>query len=163
MDSKSIIIGAIVIAVCILPFILMSINIKRRERKKISLFKNIVNENNCILSKYEICGDFVIGIDETRKYIFFNKQLKDNVLKEIINLHEIQHCKVKNGARVVTSKNGTYNVIDKLELIFNPLDKNKKEIVLEFFNVNNNTQLIDELQSIEKWSKIINDCIKSKK
>lgn len=163
MDLGSTIIGAIIIAICIVPFIIMSQNRKKRERKTLQLLINIANQQNCIISKHEICGDFIIGIDETKNFVFFFKQLKDKVVEQYINLAEIQSCKVKNTARTVIIKNYNHNVIDKLELNFIPFDKNKKETTLEFFNTENSLQIVGEFQSVEKWSKLINDSLKTKK
>jgi len=156
------IILAIIIAICIVPFILMSRNSKKRERKTLQSIINIANQQDCTITKHEICGDFIIGIDETKNFVFFFKQL-NIVVEQFINLADIQNCKVKNTTSTVTNKHGNYNVIDKLELSFIPFDKKKKEITMEFFNADNSIQLVGELQSVEKWSNLINDCLKYKK
>lgn len=51
----------------------------------------------------------------------------------------------------------------KLELSFLPIANDKPEIKLEFFHIDVSVQLYGELQSIEKWSKIINDRLNHKK
>ena len=158
MDVSSIIIGAIVVALCIVPFIVMSQNRKKRERKTIESLNSIAQRQNCSISKHEICGDFIIGIDEVNKYVFFLKKLNDKVVEQCVNLSEIRNCKLNNTARTVANQ----SVIDKLELSFIPIDKNKKEIALEFFNTDINMQLGQELRSIEQWSNFINDYLKIK-
>ena len=155
MDLSSIIIGAIVIACCIVPFIIIGQNRKKSERKTIQSFINKANQHNCNISKHEICSDFIIGLDETNKTVFFLKNLKDKGVEQCINLAEIRTCKVKNASRTVANQ----SVIDRLELSFIPIDKNKKEISLEFFNSDIKIQLGREVESIERWSKQINDCL----
>ncbi|MDD4150972.1 MAG: hypothetical protein PHE33_13190, partial [Bacteroidales bacterium] len=119
---------------------------------------NIANQQHCSISKHEICGDFIIGIDEVNKYVFFLKNLNEKVVEQCVNLAEIRNCKIKNTARTVANQ----SVIDKLELSFIPIDKNKKEIALEFFNTDINMQLGQELRSVEQWSNFINDYLKIK-
>lgn len=163
MDLGSAIIGAILIAICIVPLFLISQNRKGREKKSLQSLISIANQQNCTISNSEICGDFVIGIDENKKFVFYFKQLNDKIIERCINLAEIQKCAVKNTFRTVAGKKGNQNVIDKLELSFIPFDKNKNEIKLEFFNSNINSQLVGELQICEKWSKLISVYLKNQK
>lgn len=160
MDLGSIIIGAIILAICIVPFIFMGRNRKKRERNTIQSLVNFANQQNCNISKHEICGDYIIGIDETKKFVFFIKQIKENVDKKHINLADIRNCMIDNTSRTVTNNNNNLNVIDKLELSFIPFDKAMNEIKLEFFNADNSMMLVGELQSIEKWVKFINNILK---
>ena len=162
MNFSNIIIVAIVIALCAVPFILMAQNKKKRVRKTLQSLTNIANQQNCTISKHEICGDFTIGIDETKKFVFFIKKSEDKVVEQFINLSEIQNCKAKNTSRIVAYNKENQNVIDKIELCFTPIDKNKKEVSWEFFDADINMQLSGELQSIEQWSKLINDYLKNK-
>lgn len=162
MDLGVSIIGAILIAICVVPFIIMSQNRKKRERKTLQLLTNISNQHNCILSQHEICGDFIIGIDETKYFVFFFKQFKGKVVEQSINLAEIQSCKVKTSVRNVSIKSDSYNVIEKIELNFIMIDKSKKDTSMVFYNADNSLAFVGELQSVEKWAKIINDSLKSK-
>jgi len=163
MQLNNIIIGAIIIVICIVPFILLGQGKKKRKRKILESLNNIANQHDCTIGKHEICGDFIIGIDETKKAVFFMKQLAEKTVEQYVNLLEIANCKARTTARAVEFGNGSQSVIEKLELSFIPIDKNKKEISFEFFNTDISSQLIGELQSIEEWSKLINDFIKNKK
>ncbi|HET6245272.1 MAG: hypothetical protein H0V01_02025 [Bacteroidetes bacterium] len=134
MDLGSAIIGAILIAICIVPFILMSRGRKKREKQILQSLTDIAVQHNCQISQHEFCGDFVIGIDEAKNFVFFHKQRKDRVIEQFIDLAKIQNCKVINSNQTITNKDGNYKVIDKLELSFIPIAKEKTEITLEFFN-----------------------------
>lgn len=80
-----------------------------------------------------------------------------------IDLSEIQKCKVVKTSRTVNYKNSSTIVIEKLELYFYPNDKNKTQILLEFYNTNSDISVLSgELQLIEKWSDTINNRLKSK-
>lgn len=161
MDISSIITTAIFIAVCIIPFVLMGQKNKKRKKGELQSLINIANQQNCTISKSEILNDYVIGMDEAKKQVFFFKKQKDNVIEEYINLAEIKISKVKNTGRAITYNNSNQSIIEKLELVFIPLDKNRKEIAWEFFNTDNSSQLSGELQSAEEWSNRINESLKN--
>jgi len=163
MDLGSTIIGAILIAISIVPIILMGKNRKKREKKALQSLIKIANQQNCIISKHENCSDFVIGMDEIKNVVFFYKNINDKELEQVVDLNVIQNCKVINTSRTIKNKDGNQKVIDRLELSFIPTNKNEPGIKMEFFNSNISTQLDGELQSIEKWSKHINDRLKQNK
>ncbi|MDD2563221.1 MAG: hypothetical protein PHU27_03270 [Salinivirgaceae bacterium] len=162
MDLGSSIITAIFLAICIVPFILMGRSRKKRKKETLQSLSKIANQHNCNISKHEIHPNFIIGMDESKKFVFFVKKTDDKVTEQYINLAEIQSCKVKTTGRTIEHNNGTQNLINKLELSFIALDKNKKETTLELFNADTTIQLSGELQIAEQWSKQINDLIKNK-
>lgn len=155
MDLRSIIIGTILLAICVVPIIRMNRNRGKRERKSIQSLIDIANKENCKISKHEICCDLVIGMDETKNVVFFYKNVDGNELKQVINLSEIKSCKVINTGRAFKNKNENNKVVDRLELSFIPKAKNKSENRVEFYNAEESGQLNGEIQSIEKWSKLI--------
>ncbi len=163
MELGSAINWAILLGVCVVPFIVMGQNRKNKGNKKLKYLTNLATQQDCHITKHEFCGDFVIGIDEAKKNVFFYKQWKDTAVENKINLAEIEICKVKNTVRLVSANKGSQNILDRIELSLIPADKSKKEILLEFFNIDHSVQLSDELQMADQWSKLINDCIKINK
>lgn len=159
MDLGSTIIGAILIAIFVVPVILMNRNNKKREKKTLQLLINIANEQNCKISKYEICSDFIIGIDESENFIFFFKQKKEVAISQYVDLSEIKICKVLKSTRTIRSKNGNVEITEKVKLSFIPKNKDKAETSFEMYD-DENTQLSVELQLVDKWSRLINDRLK---
>lgn len=127
----------------------------KKEHKKLLLLTAIAQKNNSGITQHEFFGDLLIGLDEKSNFLFFiNKSIPET--EEAINLSEIQKCRVINTSRSVDS----ITVIDKLELCFTPLDKNKPQVHLEFYNSDNHPNLVGELQLVEKWSDIIKNRLK---
>jgi len=157
-----IIFGVSIAVLGVFFFIFSYIKRKKRENEKLQQITSIANKSNCKITQHESCGDFIIGIDETNRYVFFSKKINDDAISQFINLAEIRNCKINNTIRTVTNSGSSAAVIDRLSLLFVPVSKDKPDIVLEFYNADENTQLSGELQLIEKWSKIINDCISAK-
>src|SRR5690606_32033161 len=103
-----------------------------------------------------------IGIDKLKNYLLFYKKMKDKETTQFIDLESIHSCRLLNSSRTIKNKQEKYHVIDRLSLSLTPNLKNKKELVLEFFNSDHNSQIYGELQSIEKWLKLVNLQLKVK-
>jgi len=160
MDLGTTITGIVIILICIIPFALMSINSRKKEKKLLQGLTEIAERNNCKISRYELWNSSTIGIDDTSLIIFYTRKSKDIETSQQINLVEIQKCRLVNLSRTVSNKDGNFKVIDKLELAFSFQDKNRNELILEFYNADyDSLTLTGELQLAEKWCKIFNDKI----
>lgn len=138
----------------------MSINSRKKEKKLLQGLTEIAESNNCKISRYELWNSSTIGIDDTSLMIFYTRKSKDIETSQQINLTETQKCRVINLSRTVSNKEGNFKVVDKLELAFSFQDKNRSEVVLEFYNADyDSLTLTGELQLVEKWCKLFNDKI----
>ncbi len=156
MNPYTVIAGAVLLAVCILPLFIIIRSRKKVENQMSKSLEKIANASNCQLSFKDLSGNFAIGIDDNKKFVFFFKNSKVAVIEESIELAKYKSCKVIKSSKTIKSGNGTYNEIEKLELNFIPKIKDNEEINLEFFNAEGSFQLNGELQVIEKWSNLIN-------
>lgn len=159
----STIIGTITMIICALPFVMVNNSKKKREKIFLQSLLEIAAQNNCQIYQHEILGNFAIGIDETKNFVFFYSQIKDKENKQYVDMSETQSCKVINTSRTFKNKDGNQKVIERLALSFVPTAKNKPEIIIEFFNADVSLRLNGELQLIEKWSNLINDRLKNRK
>lgn len=157
MDLGSLIIGAIIVLLCILPFILIQIRNNKRDKKKLLDLSNSAKEHNCKITKHEFCGNYLIGIDEVNNFVFFHKIIKDQLIKQFVNLSSIEKSEIVKSTRTYIEKDGKAHVIEKLELAFIPNKKDNEVLLMEFYNENVSFQLNGELQSIERWSHLINE------
>lgn len=162
MDTGSTLVGLFLLAACIMPFIIIGINRKKREKKLLNKLMKLARLQDCNLIKHEITLNYAIGMDEKSKNVFFISLLNGQMNESSISLSTIRSSNVKNVQRTVGDKKNKYNVIDKIVLVLMPHDKSKSEIFLEFFNAENNRSLFNELKSAEMWSALINKSIKNK-
>jgi len=162
MNIGSTLVGLLIIILCILPFFFMGSKRKKREKQMLNDAERLAEEKNCKITYKELVRDFVLAIDEKNKALFYYKITPEKVDKLHVNLAEIKSCKVINVSRTVGVKGASQKITDQLFLNFIPLNNNGKEIKIEYYNADVNVQLYGELQSIEKWADIINNCIKQK-
>lgn len=161
IDTGSAIVGAIIITLCVLPFIIIQrTQMNKKKQILLSLFK-IGEQHQCQITEYEALGDFAIGIDSSKDFVCFYKNGKDQVTEQFVNLNGIKNCKVITANKTFRNKAGIQHEIEKLELGFSPIARNEPEIKMEFFNSDHNMQLRGELQSIEKWVTLINQRLKA--
>lgn len=158
MNTGTALISTLLTVLCFSPFILMLLNSKKRARLQLKSLTQFVSEQNCKLTLHEFSGDFAIGLDELKNCLFFQKKTNEYEESQCINLSDMQECKA------VTTKNNTYTNnpqkarIEKLDLLFTPKNK-QTAIKLAIFDSDINFQLSGELQTIDKWEKMINEKI----
>jgi BioD-like phosphotransacetylase family protein len=133
---------------------------KEKERQFLQPIKELAEKNRCKVSRFDLFNNSVIGIDELNNFIFLIRKTKGNEISLVINLMEIQKCRVNEVTRLASSKDGSVKIFDKIELVLTNKDKNKQDIIVEFYNSNyDRLTLVGELQMAEKWCKIANDKI----
>ncbi|WP_139958754.1 hypothetical protein [Flavicella sediminum] len=161
MDLGSAFIGAIIIVICIVPFVLMSRGNSKREKQLFLSLANKAKEYNSQISQHEFCGDFVIGMDELTNFVFFYKQKNEDSISQFVDLSCVQECLPLKSTKSRRSKNGEEQVVERVALRFVPKSTLSQETKFELFGLEN-MQLSGELQLVEKWSKQINALLKNK-
>ena len=160
MDLGTIIIGVIIIAICTLPFVYMHYNRVKKENKTLQTLKELAKQHNCEISQHEFCGDFVLGIDKIRNFVFFLKQKDDGAMAQFVDLAEVQMCQTLKKIRTIQAEYETVTVIERIELSFFPNQKNQSETKLELYDDHITIRQSGELQFADQWSKEINECLK---
>ena len=157
MNSGTIIVGAISMAACVVPFALMIRGMKIKEKRLLQSVYAIANKHHCKISRHEVSDEFAIGIDEKANQLFFFRKTSENESAQQINLLEIKSCKVIKTGQPFNNKNESDKTIDKLELQFSFFDKSNPDNSMVFYNADESAQLSEEIIIIEKWAKIVND------
>lgn len=163
MDLESGLIGAIITAICIFPFVIMYYNRVKKEKKTLEILQKTAQEQNCNIHKHEFCGDFVLGLDDKQKIVFFLKKKKEKTISQFVNLNEIQLCKIVKQSRGSNNGAGNTGVIERIDLSFVPATKANGDLRFELYDEDVNMQLSGELQFAEKWVAQINESLKKKK
>ncbi len=152
MDSKTIIIGLIIILACVIPFIIAQTLKRKKTKQAIQQLNQLALQHGCRITEYEMCGNYLIGVDETELFLFFIKHYEGQYYNQFVDLKKVQTCKIKDTSRIANNT----TLIEKLELVLIPKDKTEQEIRLEFYDNDIAMQLYGELQSIEKWNTVVN-------
>ncbi len=163
MDLGIVIIGSILIAVSVVPFVIINYSSVKKENKKIELLTKIALQHNCKISQHELCGDFVIGLDENKKFLFFIKQKEKELTSQCVDLKEFQICHTEENTKTIQNKEEDFIKTESVALCFKPINKDKSETKLILYDEEKNNMLSGELLLAEKISKKINALLKTKK
>jgi len=163
MDWGTAIIGLIAVLVFIIPFVIMYFKRVNNENRMLQYLCEIAQQRSCKISQQEFCGDFVLGIDQDKNYVFIFKQGKEGPVSQYVDLSEVKLCQVIKKTRIVKSYQGSPATIERIELGFIPSNKNIGETRFVLYDEDENTQLSGELQFADKWTNLLNAMLKSKK
>lgn len=147
MDLSFITIAIILIIVCLLPFVLYSISSNKKRKARIQNLEKIALKNKAAIQDKDVWNHSIIGIDKTNKMLFFSKNSEEFDKFISINISDLHNCSIEK----TENKN---KAIEKLELELKFADK--PTIVLEFFNIKESRMIINELELIQKWQKLLN-------
>jgi hypothetical protein len=161
MDKEATIIMLGISAVIILPFLLFNFFKKRKEIKFLKHFRILAQREKLIISQKEFWDHcYAIAIDTNLNKIIYAKRLRDETAETIIDLADIEKCRIVSTDKTQKSQNGKNPVTDRLELVFTFRNSDKPEEVLEFYE---NTEFMPNAEDrfhIEKWYNIINTNLK---
>ena len=161
MDLGNIILGAIILAVCIGPLVIMYYRSVNQDNKMLQSLNEIAKQHNCNINQHEICNNFAIGLDENNNYAFFFKQIDEDSISQYVNLSEIKDCKAVKRTSFTKIKDENITFFERIELKFVPSNKSKAEISFELYTPENR-QLNGELQLVDRWSTQINEHLSKK-
>lgn len=162
MDLGNTIIGVFLLAIFIIPIVLIQYRRKNKENKKLQSLREIARQHNCSISQHEFCGDFVLGIDMNRNFVFFSKYKKEEFINQFVDLTKIKSCQPLKKIRSIKMDKGNEIIIERIELAFTPKIKSEIETSFVLFDETINNQLSGELQFAEKWAKQINEVLKNR-
>ena len=160
MDFGLIVITIIILALCIVPFVIMGRNSKKKEKQILQSLFDLAGKHNYTVSQFDLWNNAAIGSDEGMNMIFFTKKNKIMEAHEHIRLEDVQRCRIINSSRSVSKQGGHGQVIDKLELAFTYHNRTKPETILNIFDVDGDSLTVTkELYMAEKWNRLVNEKI----
>jgi hypothetical protein len=133
--------------VCVLPFILFSVNNSKKRKKRIQNLIQKAKENNATIQEKDDWNQSIIGIDKTNKMLFFSKKSEEFDKFISINISELLKSRIER----TENKN---KVLEKLELELT--FASRPTIVLEFFNKDETRLILNEIEIIQKWQTLLN-------
>jgi hypothetical protein len=156
MDSGTIIISAVFLAICILPIIYFKFSRQKNNQRLLNALQNIANPNNSKITDHGICRQMALGIDANNKFIYYFNASPSNINSHnMVDLKEVKSFKIKKTFR------SSSTLLDKLDLVFYFKDPKKSEIAFNFFESEQTFQIGSEMIFLEAWETKIKDVLKS--
>ncbi|MBQ0769400.1 MAG: hypothetical protein KBT58_08915 [Bizionia sp.] len=158
MDLGMTLISASLILLIIVPLTLMQLKKRNKEQVLLKSLKTLSNQQNCKLTKYDVTSDFVIGLDQATKTLFYYKNTVLENISKHINLSQFIDCDILE-TRQNNSKN-KQGEIAHLNLVLYPKDKNGASETIKIYNSSENYQLNGEVDLVKKWKDLIASSLK---
>ena len=156
MDLGTIIVGAVVVGLCIVPFYIFKSGTAKRSRELLDQLAQLAQQKGGRITLSDSLGNFAIGLDEQAEVLYFMHDEPGKEASHAIALSKVRHCKPINQNRSMDS----VKVVEKLELLIAYNHKHEAETALEFYHADGGNQLSGEYQLLEKWAALINARLK---
>lgn len=162
MDKSSTIIALGLVVLTALPFIIYNLYKKMKKMKFLKDFINMSEKAKLKFSQKELWNNcYAIGIDsDSKKLFYFNKQ-ENREDGSLIDLSEVERCRLVTTDRHVKIQNSKNNQTNKLELAFTYKSSTVPEKALEFYKNAEFMPTTDDFAHAENWLSIINSNLKT--
>lgn len=161
MNLEILMVGMVILAICIIPFVLMGMSKKKKAKDLIDALNGFATKHQCIISEYEPGGDFIFGLDAKKKVLFYYKKALHANMIEKMDLSQVKHCRAVTSGSEVKTSDGTKKLTDKIELVFTFASKDMPEVRWTIFDTQHEMVLMEEHQLVERWAARINSLLKS--
>lgn len=152
MESYSIIIGIVITFIILLPLILIQRTQKNQKKKSRKGFINEALKNNLKIADPEFWGTYyAIAIDEAANKLIYSKIIDAEHNLSIIDLSQVSSCEIVKTHRAFKNKTTSKIETDKIDLVLGYKSSAKAKEVLEFYNIDVNFQMSNEMELLEKW------------
>lgn len=162
MSLLNILTIVLLIAVCILPFVIINIKRRKSEQQFLQVLLNHASQSNNTISQYDLSNQQVIGLADITNTLFFLKRRNNQDVIKQVQLAQVERCYINKKSR--SSIDGNYSATERLELRFARADKNSPEEVFELYNLEHDSlSMTGQLELAEKWHSIVSSRLPSKK
>jgi hypothetical protein len=160
----ALIVVTFVMSVCIL---LISINSKHRKKAAnalIAQFQHEGKENNLFISKWEMAGKLVIGLEIDKKTIFALQKHLGQYRSYLVDLSKVNNClkkKIYSSKSISDKKNERFErQVEHISLQFDFSDERPPVVIAFYHPLNNHLLEMAELeQKATDWENLVRSII----
>ena len=158
MDTGTLVVAAVFVAICVLPFIFFGRGHRKLRKKFKLLLSQLAEKNGGKITAIETIGNFGIGIDENKNMAYFVRKTDEGILEKEVSLAEIKNCKLKTTTNYFE---GGEKVVNSIDFEFFGNDAGKPAVIFNLYNADiDSSTLTGELQTAEKWERIFKGALK---
>ena len=147
--------GVALLALFAFPFILIGRASKKNKKQLLGKLTSLAEKNGCTIKETDRCGEFAIGIDNEEKVLFSIKTGKYEERAQIVKLNDFRTVRVINQNKTLSENGSRTFATTNLALQFVPGTKDKNEVQVEFYNIEDKNQMTHELELLNKWNDLL--------
>lgn len=153
MSTGTLVVGAVLTALCIGPFLFLILSGKANSRKIIKLFDIQSSMRELNISEHDSWKNKAIGIDPSKKELLFVQSKKGEVKTVVVKLNDYISCQTNEHYR--NTEDSSESIISRITLDFSPAKNKASNLSLEIFDLKTDMDLEAEQVLMKKWVPII--------
>lgn len=158
MENLLIFLG-LVIAI-ILPIVIAQQIQKKKIKQKIAEVSAMALQNGSALGQHEVEHKVIIGLSEDGSRVFYYPYKHEGASIKTIPLEGVKNCRLSVEGHAANYGGESQQVIDKVELLFIPIEKLKQTLSLNLYDSDlDGLQLSGQQKLAERWVKLINQAL----
>ena len=162
MEMKTISTFIILVLAVALPFILLHLWNRSKERRIIRELSGMSGHKRIdFLNHDHWRNSYAIATDKDTDNIYYLNRKKGQ--RYLIGIKDVETARVVTTSRSVKTESGMNNVVEKLALVLTFRNKEIPERELEFYDGEEFMTVDGEIPLVEKWEEIINSAVRPKK
>jgi len=162
MELNSIYAILVIIVLCVISYFWIQRINRQKESEFLQLLTKFSERQGSRIARYDRWNNSIIGANEQLNSFFVVSKRGEEVEEQQIILADYQNIRVNEVSRIVKVNESNSKVVDRIELVFHPMDKYKPEAIVVFYNTDfDSLHLKNELQMAEKWSILANEKVNS--
>lgn len=161
MDSGTIIISVIFVAVCTAFFMGISLSQKSRRRNILNNALQTVGVTQEVLGEYSMSGNVILGWLNGGQELFFYRNSSKGVQSRRVLLEDVRQIKLEKEVKSRPTASGNYTYVNSIQLRLLSAQQGKPDVYLPLFNQDEDAQVGSELAVGQDWEKRINSRLAS--
>lgn len=162
MDITTALIGLLVVALILIPFIAMGRKSGRNARELGSLLRDFAATHDGNITRMDYVRNMALGLDERERVLYFLKRTAEGNQTRRIDLNHVRDCRVVQTRRTVRQGGVADSFIESLRLAFSLAAVKQPDDIIELYNADETMQVTSELQLANKWASLVNDLVTSR-
>ncbi|MDO6435448.1 hypothetical protein Q4E93_32845 [Flavitalea sp. BT771] len=160
----ALIIVTFVVVICLLLVFINSRHRRKAANELIAHFQNEVKENNLLISKWDLAGKLIIGLEVDKKTIFAFQKHLGQFKSYLVDLSEVNNCLKKKiySSKIPGSENkeGYERQVEHISLQFEFIDERPPVMITFYHPVNNHLLEMAEMeQKTTDWERLVKSII----
>ncbi|MCC7233517.1 MAG: hypothetical protein IT242_11280 [Bacteroidia bacterium] len=161
MELKISLIAGVILTICIIPFIIMYRNAKRRETTLLKSLQDAATTTEDALSKYEVWSNIAVGINDSMTRFFAVRRNENEFRHYSMNLSDFNHCRlIEEKKKIKNTSSDEAEITENIRFEFMKRNQDGNREQIEIYNSKKDSLLLaDERRLAISWCDIVNTAI----
>jgi hypothetical protein len=159
MDLGTVLTGAILVAICIIPIYAMGMDGRKRKKDVLRALQQLASQHQITFSESDYCAYFAIGIDASGTNVCFVNLHPGAQQALVISLRDYHKAEQLQAAANIHQRGVDSRLVEKVGIRLH--NGHHQSLTLMFYDMDLDVQLSREIALADKWVKRITAALKA--